>query len=134
MYTKDRNYRNVLSAPEAEVITAFVDEMLIPSHAKIHSMAARDIVVIVFDPLPSIYGIFPALGAWKGCGPIFPMSASGKKELGDYEPVTKNWFDRKLPEGFVKIFAVIHAGTFLFNWSTGHDLEIEPGSTDLERL
>jgi len=134
MSIKSRNYRDVLSAPEAEVVKTFVDELLIPNSAKIHFMYSRgDITVAAFDPLPSVYGIFPALGGVKGGGPIFAMSASGRKSLSEYEPVTKKWFERKLPDGFAKIFAVIHSGTFLFNWSSSHTLEIELGSLDQEK-
>jgi hypothetical protein len=134
MPIEDRNYTKVFSPPEVEIFKAFINELLIPSHGRIHYLASLgEVVVAAFDPLPSIYGIFQPLGGQPGGGPIFAMSSTGRKELGDYELVTKNWLDRKLKPGFAKIFAVIHSGTFLTTWSSNHDLEIELGSTDAER-
>lgn len=129
---KDRNYTTVLNAPEAEVIRQFIQKMLIPNMERIRTIAGGgDVVVIFYEPLPSIAGIFPSLGGLDS--PIFPMSTAAKTQLSEYEAVTRDWIARPPSPGVMKVFAIIHEGTFLFNWSGDHGLEVEPGSTDAER-
>ena len=129
----DRNYTTVFSAPEAEIIRQFIQKMLIPNTEKIQSVARdNEVVVIFYEPLPSISDIFPTLGGVDS--PLFPMSVRAKKDLGEYEAVTKKWIERPATPGVVKVFAIIHEGTFLFNWGSNYALDVEPGSTDAERM
>lgn len=123
-----RTYDWVLKPAESEVVKRFVDEVLLPNSEKIRSMFARgDIPIVLFEPMADMAAIFGGGVA----SPIIPMSSAQKRELQKL-PDTRNWIEKKVPRGMVKIFGVIHMGTFLFNWIHGHELYVELGSLDSE--
>ena len=124
----NRKYDWVLKPREAEVVRQFIDKMLLPNSEKIRAIAARgEIPVVCFEPMGDMLDLL-------GCTPSEPivaMAAVAKRNLRKL-PDSKPWIDKKLAPGEIKIFGVVHLGTFLFTWVSGHDLFVEPGSLDDE--
>lgn len=109
------------------MVKQFVDIALLPNSAKVREIAARgEIPVVCYEPMGDMLAL---LGNPKQN--VFPMSASAKRNLRSL-PDTKPWIDKKTSPGMIKVFGVIHMGTFLFNWVSGHELYVEPGSLDQE--
>lgn len=116
----------LLKPIEAEIVREFVTQLLLPNSEKIRSMAAQGQIPMVFyQPTPDILELI-------GMGDsIRPMSKTQKKRLLALSD-SRKWISKKLPRGMCKVFGVIHRRTFLFNWVSGYELYIEPGSLDVE--
>jgi hypothetical protein len=121
----NRRYDWCLKPPEAEIVKQVVEQLLVPNSERIRAIAARGFVPVVsFEPMAGMEQIAPH-------NSIIAMEPVQKRNLGQL-PETKKWFDRKLPPGAIKVFLVIHMGTYCMNWSEGHELYVEPGTLDEE--
>jgi hypothetical protein len=121
-----RAYDWILKPEEAALVRRLVNEVLLPQSEKIRSIGARgELPLVCLEPIPELAAVF-------GMESVKAMPKEHLQKLRYLDAGTRKWIDRKVPRGMVKIFAVIHLGTFLFNWVSGHDLFIEPGSLDHE--
>jgi hypothetical protein len=121
-----RTYDWVLKPEEAAVVRRVVDEVMLPGSEKIRQIAATGAIpVVVFEPMGGMDEVFGPHGT------IIPLSSAKKRGLMQF-PETKAWFRKELPRGMVKVFAIVHIGSFCLNWVSGHELYVEPGTLDAE--
>jgi hypothetical protein len=104
--------------------------MLLPHSAQIRDIASRgQIPVVIFEPMPGMAEIFGGRGS---C--IRAMTREQRRSFEHGEDHSQRvWVRKQLPRGMVKLLGIIHFGTFLLNWVSGHELYVEPGSLDEEQ-
>jgi hypothetical protein len=118
-----------------QVFRWVVGEVIMPHADEIGAICARgDVAVIVFEPSDDA-GTFARTLGWNGESPVFRMSNARKRAVADgSDAVTSAWLKRTSRTELSKVFAIIHAGTLLVNFTKDKGWFLEPGSTDSDRV
>jgi len=89
-----------------------------------------EIAVLLHDPAPFWNEALAAMG-WDGRAKVFALDgALAMRTIGQSDPVTAAWVQRRCRGGVGRIFVVARAGSLLVNYQPGKGYRIEPGSTD----
>jgi hypothetical protein len=89
------------------------------------------VAVFVFEPNAQGAKAAREMGWDKYGPPIFALRREHEQRLAMADTVVRRWIERPV-DGVARLFAIVHGGTLLINWSEERGWWLQEGSTDTE--